>query len=100
MDSDIDWITAIIFLIQFFLINPICAVMTLKKYKPHIEIQKEVRDEKKARTAKGRIKLKVEKKVQKEMPILAVKKMNEFMEDPSSEDDSSSDYIEIPAKIP
>ena len=32
------------------------------------------------------------------MPVILVKKMNEFMEDPSSEDDSSSDDIEMPAK--
>ena len=72
--------------------------MTLRKYQPHIKTQKEVKDAKKAKTFKGRIKLGVEKKAKKEMPVLVVKKINEFMEDPSSEDDSSSDDIEMPAK--
>jgi hypothetical protein len=72
--------------------------MTLRKYKPHIKVQKELRDAKKAETIKGRLKLKIEKKAKKEMPVFIVKKLNEFMEDPSSEDDSSSDDIEIPSK--
>ena len=40
---------------------------------------------------KGRIALKVEKKIKANMPEILVKKANEFMVDPSSDEESSSD---------
>ena len=57
-------------------------------------MQDQLRDEKKAETVKGRLKLKVEKKVKSKLPEIIIKKANEIMADPSSEDQSSSEDLE------
>ena len=93
-DPDISWTVTIIYLIQFFVLNPICAIITGKNFKAHLQVQDQLRDEKKAETVKGRLKLKVEKKVKSKLPEIIIKKANEIMADPSSEDQSSSEDLE------
>ena len=70
--SDFDWLSISVYLIHFFLINPVCFLNTAKKLGAHIQKQEEIKDEKKAKNIKGRLKLKVEKKIKKEMPNIVL----------------------------
>lgn len=59
IDDDLSHLAIGCFVCQFFVFNPIMAILTLKRTVAHIKMQEFEKDKIQARTVQGRVKLRV-----------------------------------------
>ena len=84
----------VIFILQMFVMYPLIAALMAKRLKAHYDQQLEWKLEQKGKTAKGRIKMKIEKKVQEKAAPVVKEKIKFFLGDPTSDDDPNPDQSE------
>ena len=58
---NVEWITIFAYILQFVIFNPLAIILTLRKFKDHVQKQQELKDLKDKKSVKGKIKLKAKK---------------------------------------
>ena len=80
-----------VFLLQYLILYPASAAILLRKFKAHYNRQMLYKREKKMKTAKGRLKLRVEKVAKKRAGPIIKNKFEYLLGDPSSDESEKED---------